>query len=126
MKSTSLGELEQQTMDIVWEQGNCSAREVLTSLEKNKRLAYTTIATILQRLFDKGLLTRKESKLGYVYSPKLSKEKYTQNVARVFLKKFISSFGDTAISSFVESIDNLPKEKKEYFVQLLEKNEKNK
>lgn len=126
MKSTSLGKLEQQIMDIVWEQGNCSARNVLARLRKNKKLAYTTVATILQRLFDKGLLTRKVSKSGYVYSPKLSKEKYSQNVAQVFLKKFIISFGDTAISSFAESIDKLPKEKRKYFVELLEKNGKNK
>ena len=126
MKTTSLGELEQQIMDIVWEYKHCSARDVLTKLEHGKKLAYTTIATILQRLYDKRLLNRKEDKSGYTYSPKVSKEKYTKNVAQSFLRKFIDSFGDTAIASFAESVDKLPTKKREYFVKLLNEHDKNK
>lgn len=125
MKS-SLGELEQQIMDIVWEQKQCSTRDVIKMLEKDRKLAYTTVATILQRLHDKGLLSRKKSFAGHIYSPKISKEKYTKNVAASFLKKFINSFGDSAIASFAESIETLPSEKREYFLKLLEENDKNK
>lgn len=122
----SLGELEQQIMDIVWECKNCSARDVLNKLETDKKLAYTTVATILQRLFDKGLLTRKENAAGHIYSPKISKEKYTKNVAQSFLKNFISSFGDTAIASFADSIDKLPEKKRKYFLEVLDEYDKNK
>ena len=107
-------------MDIVWESKNCPARDVLTKLERDKKLAYTTVATILQRLYDKGLLVRKESSTGYIYSPKVSKEKYTKNVAQSFLKKFIDSFGDTAIASFADSIDKLPEKRRKYFLEILD------
>lgn len=126
MKTTSLGELEQQIMDIVWERKQCSAREVLTKLEKNKKLAYTTVATILQRLYEKGLVKRTDDNSGYIYSPKLSKESYSRNIAQSFLKKFINSFGDTAIASFAQSVDKLPTKKREYFLKLLEEHDKNK
>lgn len=126
MKTATLGELEQQIMDIVWELKNCSARDVLIKLEQDKKLAYTTVATILQRLYDKGLLSRKENTTGHVYSPKVSKERYTKNVAQSFLKKFIDSFGDTAIASFAESIDKLPEEKRKYFLEILDEHDKNK
>ncbi len=126
MKTATLGELEKQIMDIIWESKHSSARDVLIQIEKDKKLAYTTIGTILQRLFDKGLLLRKEDKSGYIYSPKLSKEKYSKNFARVFLKNFINSFGDTAIASFADSIDSLPSEKRDYFLKLLDENDKNK
>jgi hypothetical protein len=42
------------------------------------------------------------------------------------LEKFINSFGGTAIASFVDSIDKLPGKKREYFLELLNKNDKNK
>ena len=126
MKSTSLGGLEQQIMDIVWENKSCSARDVLTKIEKDKKLAYTTVATILQRLYDKGLLNRKENVAGHIYSPKVSREKYTKNVAQSFLKSFINSFGDTAIASFADSIDKLPDEKRKYFLNLLDEYDQNK
>lgn len=121
-----MGQLEQQVMDILWEKKKCSAREILTNLETEKKLAYTTIATILQRLYAKGLLARKESAKGHLYSPKVSKENYSKNIARSFLEKFIHSFGDTAIASFADSIDNLPEQKRNYFLKMLEENDKNK
>ena len=126
MKTKSLGELEQQIMDILWECKSCSARDILIILKKNRNLAYTTVATILQRLYDKGLLKRIENKSGYIYSPKVTKESYSKNIAQTFLKKFISSFGNTAIASFAESIDKLPEKKRKYFVKMLEEYDKNK
>lgn len=127
MKSTSLGELEQQIMDIVWERKSCSVRDVLIALERDKKLAYTTVATILQRLYDKGLLIRKENTAGNIYSPKVSREKYTKNVAKSFIRNFIDSFGDTAVASFAESIDELPAGKRKYFLKILDEyDEKNK
>lgn len=126
MKNISLGELEKQIMDILWECKSCSARDVLIILEKDRKLAYTTIATVLQRLLDKGLLKRTEDKSGHIYSPKLTRESYSKNIAQSFLKKFINSFGDTAIASFAESIDKLPDQKRKYFLELLKEYDKNK
>ena len=124
MKATSLGELEQQVMDILWECNQCSPRDVLNKLGTEKKLAYTTVATILHRLHEKGLLTRKEGSNGHIYSPKVSKEKYTKNVAQSFLKKFVNSFGDTAIASFADTVDKLPLEKRDYFLKLLDEHDK--
>lgn len=126
MKVASLGELEQQIMDILWEQKSCSARDVLIKLEKDRKLAYTTVATILQRLYDKGLVKRTLDKTGHIYSPKVTKASYTRNVAQLFLKNFIHSYGDTGIASFAESIDTLPEKKRKYFLELLEEHDKSK
>src|SRR3989344_8977007 len=126
MTAVSLGELEKEIMDILWEYKNCSARDVLIKLQKDRTLAYTTVATVLQRLYDKGLVKRTENKSGHIYSPKLSKESYSKNIAQSFLKKFIDSFGDTAIASFADSIDKLPAKKKDYFLKLLDDHDKNK
>ena len=124
MKSRSLGNLEQEVMDVIWKYKKCSVRDVLNHLRKNKRYAYTTIATILKRLHEKGLVTKKIEDEGHIYSPKVTKELYIKNVAQSFLKRFINSFGDTAIASFAESIDKLPEDKRKYFLKLLEENEK--
>ncbi len=126
MTAVSLGELEKEVMDILWEHKNCSAREVLIKLQKDRTLAYTTVATVLQRLYDKGLVKRTEDKSGHIYSPKLSKESYSKNIARSFLKNFMDSFGDTAIASFADSIDKLPEKKRKYFLEILNEYDKNK
>lgn len=126
MKTVSLGELEQRIMNIVWEMKSCSTRDVQNKLGKDRKLAYTTVATVLQRLYEKGLITRTAKTKAHIYFPRVSKESYGRNIAQSFLKRFINSFGDTAIASFAESIEQLPKEKRKYFLKLLKDNEKNK
>lgn len=126
MKPKQLSELEQEVMNIVWECEGCSVRDVLERLNKKKKLAYTTVATILQRLHEKGLVNRGNKDSTLFYSPKISKESYSAKMAHLFINKFFNAFGDAAITSFAESIEKLPKGKKNYFLQLLDKHNENK
>lgn len=121
MKARNLSELEQRIMTIVWEYQGCSVRDVLQKLKGKKKLAYTTVATILNRLGEKGLVKRIDDNFIIHYSPRLSKEDYTKNIAKTFIDKYMNMFGDIAIASFAESIEDLPKKKKDYFLKLLEK-----
>lgn len=124
MKQKHLSDLEQEIMNIVWTLDVCSVRDVLDVINKDRHLAYTTVATILQRLHEKGLVTKKGEGLAFLYSPKLSKEIYSKNLAQSFISKFFNSFGDLGLASFAESIDKLPKKKKEYLLELLENYDK--
>ena len=126
MKQKSLSNLEQQVMNIVWEHKKASVREVLVEISKKKKIAYTTVATILQRLENKELVSRHMITKTYVYSPKISKENYSKGLASSFIKRFVQSFGNVAMASFAESIDELPQEKRDYFLKLLDEHEKNK
>lgn len=123
MKSANLGELEKQIMDIIWSHKECSARLVVDVLNKRRKVAYTTITTILRRLEQKGLIAKRSEGIAYVYKPRLTKEVYSKQVAKLFLEKFILAFGDTAIASFAESIEVLPKKKRDHFLRLLREHE---
>jgi predicted transcriptional regulator len=126
MKIKALSELELEVMNLVWENNSCSVRDVLKEISQKKELAYTTVATILLRLNEKGMVIRNDKDFAILYSPKISKEDYSKSIAGSFFNKFFQSFGDTAIASFAESIEELPKEKKKYFLDLLEKHDENK
>lgn len=124
MKNSNLGQLEKKVMDILWEHKEGTTRNVLEKLPD--KLAYTTVATILQRLSEKKLLKKQLTKNGYIYKPSISKDIYTKQIANKFLSKFIGSYGDTAITSFADSVGKLPEDKKKYFMELLEGYDKNK
>lgn len=118
-----MSKLEQEVMAIIWKCKSCSVRDVMAKLS-NTRLAYTTVATILQRLYKKGIVARKGQGVSFIYLPKVTKETYAKKLAQLFVKNFYSAFNDTAIVSFAESIETLPKAKKSYFLKLLQdKNE---
>ncbi len=120
MAQKNLSDLEQETMNVVWALGECTIREVADETNKTKTLAYTTIATILERLHEKGLVEKDASAFTVVFAPKQTKEEFSQKMARNLLDKFFGTFGDAALASFAQSIERLPKEKKEYFLKLLQ------
>lgn len=114
-----MSKLEQEVMAIIWKCKSCSVRDIMAKLRHTK-LAYTTVATILYRLYKKGIVVRKGQGLSFVYMPKVTKETYAKKLAQIFVKNFYSAFSDAAIVSFAESIETLPKEKKSYFLKLLQ------
>ena len=118
MTQQTMSNLEQEVMGIIWKCKSCSVRDVMIKLT-NTKLAYTTVGTILQRLYKKGIVARKERGISFIYLPKVTRETYAKKLAQIFVKNFYSSFSDTAIVSFAESIETLPKEKKSYFLKLL-------
>ena len=126
MLQKTLSPLEQEAMNIVWELNECSIRDVVEKFNQEKKLAYTTVATLLQRLFEKGLVNRNNHNTILSYTPKISKDIYGKKMAKSFIQTFMSSFGEAAIVSFAESIDKLPKDKKDYLLKLLEKQNENK
>ncbi len=126
MAQKPISELEQEVMNIIWELDRSTIREVQRKLGKSRHLAYTTVATILHRLHQKGLVIQKNKGISFLYSPKLTREAYSKSVASQFINRFFDAFGDAAIASFAESIESLPKSKKVYLLELLEDYDKTK
>lgn len=124
MKS-SLGKLEREVMDVLWDSKGYSLKDVFQSLREKRPIAYTTVATVLSRLYAKGLLRRGGGKDNHRYYPIMSKDLYVRSLSRTFLKTLINSFGDIAVSSFAESIESLPKQKKQHLLKVLSHYESN-
>ena len=60
-RRSSLGDLERQLMDVLWtaEPGaRLSSRQVQERMDPSQERAYTTIKTVLDRLAEKGVVTR--------------------------------------------------------------------
>ncbi len=103
-----LGSLESEVLISLRALEEAPAREVRKDLERRGiRVAYTTVATILSRLFDKGLVKRRrESCRGgerYVYRPAAVEQKYLMNL----LKGVVAMFGPAGVVHLNEEIAKL-------------------
>ena len=67
----SLGPLERQLLDLVYEQGPVTVRDLLPAVP---HLAYTTVMTTLDRLHRKGFLVRVQQGRAFAYTPRTSRE----------------------------------------------------
>lgn len=69
-----LGELQKAIMETVWELGEATVQQVLDRLRRKKRLAYTSVLSIMQRLEKVGWLRHRTEGRTYVYRPTLTRE----------------------------------------------------
>jgi BlaI family penicillinase repressor len=83
----NLGELQRAVLEIVWERGEASVHDVLGRLGRRKRLAYTTVLTVLQKLEKAGWLEHHNEGKSYVYTPAVSREQAGAGSVRGFLKR---------------------------------------
>lgn len=70
-----MGELEAHVLDVLWEADSwLTPGDVHAVLSKKRPLAYTTAMTILARLWNKGVLERKQEGRAYAYHPIQTRE----------------------------------------------------
>jgi predicted transcriptional regulator len=70
------GELQTQVMAAIWRLERGTVEDVRRALPPRHRGAYTTVQTTLQRLCDRGLLSRTKEGHAFVYAPALSEAEH--------------------------------------------------
>jgi BlaI family transcriptional regulator, penicillinase repressor len=68
-------ESELEILQILWQRGLATVREVHEELLKTKDAGYTTTLKLMQIMHEKGLVKRDESMRTHVYQPAVNKEK---------------------------------------------------
>ncbi|MEV5912913.1 BlaI/MecI/CopY family transcriptional regulator [Streptomyces chartreusis] len=73
-----LGDLEAEIMDRLWRwQRPATVREVVDDINEERPLAYTTVMTVANILYNKGWLERSKQGRAWVYTPVRSREEYS-------------------------------------------------
>lgn len=118
----ALGELETKIMEIIWESSNSvSVREVHDYLTTKRRVAYTTVMTIMGRLVDKGLLVRKLQGAGYLYQPKLDRDQFVAKAVHKIFRTSVSTLGEEVATYFAKEIQKLSPKKRQELLKILDK-----
>jgi len=92
-EGVSLSRFELEIMQILWDRGESSVREVQEAIQERKRPAYTTVQTIFARLEEK-MAVRRTRKIGNacLFEPAISR----RSVYRRIIDDFLDLFGGSA------------------------------
>jgi predicted transcriptional regulator len=71
-----LTEVELELMNVLWDLGEGTVKDVQTALPKERDLAYTSVATIIKILENKKILKSQKKEKAHVFSPLLSRNEY--------------------------------------------------
>ena len=103
-----VGELEYAVLKALWEQSPANVAAVLTTVNDRRRrrdqLAYTTVMTVLSRLYDKGLLDRTKVGRGYAYTPRFDEPALVKHLGQQEVDDLLDRFGSVALMQFAAAL----------------------
>jgi BlaI family penicillinase repressor len=89
-----LGNLQRTVMELVWELGEASVHQVRQELGQ-KKLAYTTVLTTMQKLEQAGWLRHRNQGKSYIYLPTRTREEAGARSLRKFIDRIFD--GDAVL-----------------------------
>jgi BlaI family transcriptional regulator, penicillinase repressor len=75
-----LGDLQLRILRILWDRGEGTVAGVHAGLGARPRLAYTTVATMLRKMEERGLVAHRTDGRAFVYRAAVAEEKVTGNM----------------------------------------------
>jgi len=74
-------------MQVVWDRGEVTVRDVHEALNHERKVAYTTVMTLMGILTTKGHLTRRRNQRAYVYRPVRARQQVMRGLVRDFVDR---------------------------------------
>jgi len=112
-KQLSLGPLETEILNIVWELGCATVKDVHERIlaDPDRELAYTSVTTVLRRLTQKGWLVCEKQERAFSWRPLVSREEAQVIKAHDQLNQFLAVGNPDVVAAFADSLDAASLEK---------------
>jgi predicted transcriptional regulator len=103
-----LGDLESIVLRQLWETGKpISVKDFQAIVTERRPVAVTTVATTLDRLYRKGLVSRglvREGGPHYLYKPRMTEEEFRYAVVDGVMGALLESFNDVTVAYLAQQI----------------------
>jgi BlaI family transcriptional regulator, penicillinase repressor len=87
MGETQLGRMQFRIMQVLWDRGRASAREITEALNASEPVAHSTVQTLLRQLEAKGAVSHEAEDRTFVFTPLLREDKVKRTAARELLDR---------------------------------------
>ena len=101
--STTLTEAELRLMNVLWDRGPSTVKDVLGALPADPPLAYTTILTTLRILEDKGYLEHEKDGRAFLYKPRVPRDQARQSAVRQILSRFFENSAEQLVLNLLKT-----------------------
>jgi BlaI family penicillinase repressor len=93
---------ELEIMKVVWRLETATVRQVYEELLKQRRIAYTSVMTIMNILEKKGHLKRRQEDRAYVYVPAKPQKQVIGSMVREFIQRVFNGSAEPLLVHLVE------------------------
>lgn len=100
-----LTEVELEFMTVVWATGGGTVKEILAELNKVQERAYTSVATVLKIMEQKGFLTSERKERSLIYRPAVPKAEYQKTSLKILSSKLFNDAPAALVARLVDDED---------------------
>jgi predicted transcriptional regulator len=101
-KSPTLTEQELEIMKVVWQFGTATVRDVYETLLAHRRIAYTTVMTMMKIMEEKKYLRRQLEGRAYVYEGTRPKKQMIREMVSEFINRVFNGSAEPLLAHLVE------------------------
>ena len=101
-QSTTLTGQELEIMKVVWERDSVTVRDVYEALLERRKVAYTTVMTMMKILEQKKYLKKSQAERAYVYRPAQPKRQVIGAMVREFVNRVFNGSAEPLLVHLVE------------------------
>jgi BlaI family transcriptional regulator, penicillinase repressor len=109
-RSATLTDQELEIMKIVWERDSATVRDVYEALLERRKVAYTTVMTMMKILERKKFLKKSQADRAYLYRPAQPKGKVIGAMVREFVNRVFNGSAEPLLVHLVEEHNLSPKD----------------
>ena len=102
-KKNVLTDLELEIMKVIWRREKVTVREVYEELLQHRKIAYTTVMTMIGILERKGRLIKQETDRAYLYTPSEPRTDVVGSMVQDFLKRVFDGSAKPLLLHLVEN-----------------------
>ncbi|WP_165044077.1 BlaI/MecI/CopY family transcriptional regulator [Dysgonomonas sp. ZJ709] len=113
---------EEIIMQHIWQLQECVVKDIVNAMDEPKP-PYTTVASVVRNLEQKGYLNSKKYGNVYVYSPQIIEDDYKKYFMSNVVKSYFEDSYKELVSFFVKEEKISPEELAE-IIQMIEKGKK--
>ena len=115
-----LGSSELEVLKVLWDEAPCTVREVLNHMhQRGRRVAYTTVQTLLTRLEQKQFVRSDKSDLAHVFRARVSRDRVTKSRLKTLVDQLYDGAAGPLVLQLVRN-ERLKPEELEQLQELIE------
>jgi len=96
---------ELEVLQIIWEDGPCTVREVMNLLKPKRPRAYTSVMSLMNVMAEKGLLRQKPKGRAFIYSAKVSRDKTQSSMLSDLLNRAFDGSANVLVAHLLQQAE---------------------
>jgi BlaI family penicillinase repressor len=102
-KHTTLTPQELEIMKLVWQREAATVRDIYEALLEHRKIAYTTVMTMMKILENKGYLKKRRQDRAFIYRPAHPKNQVIGGMLREFIDSVFNGSAEPLLVHLVET-----------------------